>query len=87
MLMKWQADSDKAPFTQNVRFPFLFPYENIYPDYKLEAPHQDASNLYPQHICLWKNKKNRFVEHSGAMIEVSCYSVYFTQACLPNYFG
>ena len=26
--------------------------------YSLEAPHQGASNEYPQHTLSWRNKKN-----------------------------
>ena len=26
--------------------------------YSLEVPHWDISNEYPQHIFLWRNKKN-----------------------------
>ena len=29
--------------------------------YSLEAPLQGASNKYPQHIFLWRNKKNIFM--------------------------
>ena len=36
---------------------FLFLHENICCGYSLEAPHRGASNEYPQHIFLWRNKK------------------------------
>ena len=29
--------------------------------YSLEVPHQDTSNEYPQHMFLWRNKKNIFL--------------------------
>ena len=36
---------------------FLFLYKNICCGYSLEAPHQGASNEYPQHMFLSRNKK------------------------------
>ena len=36
----------------------LFLHENICCGYSLEAPQQGASNEYPQHMFLWRNKKN-----------------------------
>ena len=36
---------------------FLFLHENICCGYSLEAPHRGASNEYPQHMFLWRNKK------------------------------
>ena len=32
-------------------------YENVYYELSLEAPPHGASNEYPQHIFLWRNKK------------------------------
>ena len=37
---------------------FLFLDENICCGYSLEAPHRGASNEYPQHMFLSRNKKN-----------------------------
>ena len=37
---------------------FLFLHENINCGYSLEAPHRGASNEYPQHRFLCRNKKN-----------------------------
>ena len=36
----------------------LFHHENIYCEYPLEVPHRGTSNGYPQHMFLWRNKKN-----------------------------
>ena len=48
--------SDKAFFQpKKVLIFFLFLHENVW--YSLEAPHQDASNEYPQHMFSWRNKK------------------------------
>ena len=37
---------------------FLFLHENICCGYSLEVPPRGASNEYPQHMFLWRNKKN-----------------------------
>ena len=37
---------------------FLFLHENICCRYSLEVPHRGASNEYPQHMFLWRNKKD-----------------------------
>ena len=37
---------------------FLFLHENICCGYSLEAPYRGASNEYPQHMFLWRNKKD-----------------------------
>ena len=37
---------------------FLFLLENIYCGDSLEMPCQGTSNEYPQHMFLWRNKKN-----------------------------
>ena len=37
---------------------FLLLSKNICCGYSLEAPHRGASNKYPQHMFLWRNKKN-----------------------------
>ena len=37
---------------------FLFPRENIYCGYSLEAPQRGTSNEYPQDVFSWGNKKN-----------------------------
>ena len=37
----------------------LFHHKNICCGYSLEAPHWGASNEYPQHMILLRNKKNR----------------------------
>ena len=37
---------------------FLFLHENICYGYSLEAPWRGTSNEYPQHMFLWRNKKN-----------------------------
>ena len=36
---------------------FLFLPKNIWCGYSLQAPWQGASNEYPQHVFLWRNKK------------------------------
>ena len=36
---------------------FLLLHENLCCGYSLEAPHGGASNEYPQHMFLWRNKK------------------------------
>ena len=38
-------------------FVFLFLHKNICCGYSLEAHNQGASNEYPQHNFLWRNKK------------------------------
>ena len=35
-----------------------YPHKNICCGYSLEAPLRGASNEYPQHMVLWRNKKN-----------------------------
>ena len=47
---------DKGGYPVNIFFLFL--HENICCGYALEAPHRGASNAYPQHMFLWRNKKN-----------------------------
>ena len=37
---------------------FLFLHENIGCGYSLEVSRRDTSNEYPQHMFLWRNKKN-----------------------------
>ena len=37
---------------------FLITHENVCCGYSLEAPHQGASNEYPQHTFSLRNKKN-----------------------------
>ena len=50
---------DKALFfSQKVMIFFLFLQENIYCWYSLEAPSQGTCSEYPQHMFLWRNKKN-----------------------------
>ena len=44
-------------FTVLCRIFSLFLHENVCCGYSLEAPWQGASNDYPQHIFLWRNKK------------------------------
>ena len=36
-------------------------HKNICCGYSLEAPHRGASNEYPQHMFLWRNKKNDLI--------------------------
>ena len=49
-------------FNPKVLIFFLFFHENIccgyLYGYSLEAPHQGASNEYPQYVFLWRSKKN-----------------------------
>ena len=45
-------------FSQKLLIFYLFLYENICCGYSLEAPHRGASNEYPQHMFLGRNKKN-----------------------------
>ena len=40
---------------------FLFLHKNICYGYSLEGPQRGASNEYPQHMFLWRNKKNIIV--------------------------
>ena len=50
---------DKAFFSSTKKLIFfLFLNENICCGYSLEAPHQGASNEYPQCKFLWRYKKN-----------------------------
>ena len=37
---------------------FLFLHKNICCGYSLEAPHRGTSNVYPQHMFLWKIREN-----------------------------
>ena len=48
-------------FNQKVSIFFLFLDENICCGYSLEAPHRGASNEYPQHMFLWRNKKSIYL--------------------------
>ena len=51
--------TDKALFSsEKMLISFLFLHENICCGYLLEAPRWGASNEYPQHMFLWRNKKN-----------------------------
>ena len=51
--------TDKARFSsEKMLISFLFLHENICCGYSLEAPRQGASNEYPQHMFLCRNKKN-----------------------------
>ena len=45
-------------FNPKVLIFFLFLRKNICCGYSLEATHRGASNEYPQHMFLWRNKKN-----------------------------
>ena len=47
-------------FNQKFLIFFLFLHKNMYCGYSLEAPHQGASNEYPQHMFSWRNKKSIF---------------------------
>ena len=51
--MQWPIYSSPGPWASC----FLFLYKNICCGYSLEVPHWGASNEYPQHIFLWRNKK------------------------------
>ena len=42
---------------------FLFLHKNICCGYSLEVPHWGTSNEYPQHMFLWRNKKNIFLDN------------------------
>ena len=44
--------------TPSAEFLFLFLHKNVCCGYSLEAPHRGASNEYPQHMFLRRNKKN-----------------------------
>ena len=46
---------DKRGYPQNI---FLISPQNICCGYSLEVPLQGTSNEYPQHMFLWRNKKN-----------------------------
>ena len=48
--------SGRAP--DGIHIFFLFLHKNICCGYSLEVPHRSASNEYPQHMFLCKNKKN-----------------------------
>ena len=45
-------------FIRKMLISFLFLHENIHCGYSLEVPRWGASNEYPQHMFLWRNKKN-----------------------------
>ena len=48
---------DKMRFSvQKVLIFFLFLHKNIYYGYSLEAPHQNTSNEYPQHVFMEKEE-------------------------------
>ena len=48
---------DKAPFQlKNTDLFLIFPQKHML-WYTLEVPYQVASNEYPQHMILWRNKK------------------------------
>ena len=42
---------------------FYFSMNNIYCGYSLEALHRGASNEYPQHMFLCRNKKNIIITY------------------------
>ena len=46
---------DKRGYPQNT---FLISPQNIGCGYSLEVPRQGASNEYPQHMFVWRNRKN-----------------------------
>ena len=49
----------KTPFFNKKDWYFsYFSIKNICCGYSLEVPHRGTSNEYPQHIFLWRNKKN-----------------------------
>ena len=49
----------KTPFfNQKVLIFFLFLHKNICCGYSSEVPWRGTSNEYPQHMFLWRNKKN-----------------------------
>ena len=51
--------TDKALFfIRKMLISFLFVNKNICCGYSLEAPRRGASNVYPQHMFSWRNKKN-----------------------------
>ena len=53
-----------AFFNPKVLIFFLFSHKNICCGYSLEAPQRGASNEYPQHMFLRRNKKNIYLTPS-----------------------
>ena len=49
---------------------FLFLHENICCGYSLEVPQRGASNVYPQHMFSWRNKKDFSGEKSALSVSM-----------------
>ena len=58
LLLNTQPQVRHLFFNQKVLIFFLFFHKNICCGYSLEVPHWGASNEYPQHMFLWRSKKN-----------------------------
>ena len=54
---------------------FLFLHENIYCGYSLEVPRRGVSNEYPQHMFLWRNKKDISIFRMKK-VPYRCYAVH-----------
>ena len=48
--------------------------------YPLEVPHQGASNKYPQHIFLWRDKENIYVPDTHSYLDL-CIIFIFMENC------
>ena len=57
-LLLFNPRKDVFFFNQKVIIFFLFLPVNICCGYSIEAPRRGASIEYPQHMHLWRNKKN-----------------------------
>ena len=53
---------DVVFFKPKILIFFLFLHENICCGYSLEAPRRGTSDEYPQHMFLWRNKKNIYLK-------------------------
>ena len=74
---------DKSGFQVNI---FLISPRKHMLWYSLEAPHQGASNEYPQHIFLWRNKKdiNTFGMKKASYQELCLLSMWRSVASSAN---
>ena len=51
---------------------FLLFHKNIFCGYSLEVPHWDASNEYPQHMILWRNKT--YLSDTSSLLDLWIYT-------------
>ena len=64
-------------FNWKVLLFFLFLHENICYWCSLEAPQWGASNEYPQHMFLWRNKKNLIRSYGGLFSLLQMFCLFF----------